>query len=84
MDTLNMLRALARYQTHGGYTFAAVMADGDCICTRCVRDNYRQVFRDTRDRTDYAWQCVGLANSGETDEAEFCGPCGNLIWDGKL
>jgi hypothetical protein len=49
---LRCLRALARYETHGGYVWAAVMSDDELMCTPCVRKNYRQVFTATSDPTD--------------------------------
>ena len=77
---LRGLRALARYQTHGGYVWAAVMDDGELLCTRCVRENYRQVYRDTRARTRTGWCCEGITHSGEWETAENCCHCNREIW----
>lgn len=46
-DEVQALRALVRYQTHGGYRWAAVMSDGELLCVPCTRENYRQIFRAT-------------------------------------
>jgi|HubBroStandDraft_1064217.scaffolds.fasta_scaffold1431714_2 hypothetical protein len=32
ISPVNALRALVRYQTHGGYVWAAVMSDGALMC----------------------------------------------------
>jgi len=84
MSALDQLRALARYKTHGGYTWAAVMADGELVCVPCVRENYRAVFRSTkhpqRTRSDEQWECIGLANSGESEQDECCAHCHKIIW----
>ncbi len=81
MSALDSLRALARYQTHGGYVWAMVADDGACICTPCVRENYRQIFCSTRDSHANGWQCVGLANSGESDSGESCSNCNKELWE---
>ena len=83
MTSIDALRALARYQTHGGYTWAAVMDDGELVCTRCIRDNYRQVFRSTRDQWRDGWQVEGLTNSGESEESASCANCNREIWEGQ-
>ena len=80
-EALRCLRALARYETHGGYAWAAVMSDGDTMCPKCVRANYRQIFRATRDRLRDGWAVQGLANSGEAEETEFCCNCGKPVWE---
>ena len=84
MNAIESLRALARYKMHGGYTWAAVMADGALLCTRCVRENYRAVYDETK-RTDGAanteWRCVGVTNSGDSEETEQCAHCGRVLWE---
>lgn len=80
-DELRALRALARYQTHGGYVWAAVMSDGELMCTPCVRSNYRQIFRATRDRARDGWAVQGLANSGDSEITEYCCHCGKPVWE---
>jgi hypothetical protein len=69
------LRALARYKTHGGYVWAAVMNDGELVCTPCVRENYRQIFASTKNSARDGWQCVGITNSGEWESPETCAHC---------
>lgn len=80
MRALDQLRALARYKTHAGYRWAAVMEDGELVCVRCVRAEYRQVFRSTRDKARDGWQCIGITNSGESEESENCAHCGRELW----
>ncbi len=83
---LGALRNFARYKTHGGYTWAAVMADGELMCETCVRDNYRRIYRETLEaartwRCDADWQCVGLTNSGESELTETCTNCNSELWE---
>ncbi len=81
MQALEQLRAFARYQTHAGYSWAAVMADGEMLCERCVRENYRQCYRETRDESQSDWACVGLTHSGESEEPATCAHCNRTIWE---
>ena len=81
MKALDQLRSLARYKTHGGYVWAAVMNDGELLCTPCTRENYRQVFRDTRDNARTDWECVGITHSGESESTEYCAHCNRVIWE---
>lgn len=79
---LRALRALARYETHGGYVWAAVMTDGECVCVPCVRANYRQIFAATKARDSSGWSVAAAMHSGESDTAEFCANCNKVIWEG--
>lgn len=79
MNALESLRILARYRTHPGYVWAAVMDDGELICTPCVRQEYRRIFRATKHKARDGWQCVGITNSGEMASAEYCVHCGAAI-----
>ena len=81
MQALELLRAFARYKTHAGYSWAAVMADGELMCERCVRENYRQCYRETRDESQSDWACIGLTNSGETEEPASCVHCNRTLWE---
>ena len=77
---LEQLRALARYQTHGGYVWAPVTSDGALLCVPCVRANYRQIFKATRDNDFSGWAISGITRSGESDATEHCDHCNRAIW----
>ena len=85
MTALEQLRALARYKTHAGYVWAAVMADGELVCTPCVRENYKLILGTTKggyhDSHDEAWECIGIASSGESESTECCAHCNKTIWE---
>lgn len=81
MKSLDALRALARYQTHGGYTWAMVADDSELLCVLCVRENYRQIYRATKKRDKSGWQCIGITHSGESETLESCAHCGKTLWD---
>ena len=83
-EALQKLRALARYQTHGGYVWAAVMDDGELMCVPCIRAEYRQVFRATREgMPGSGWSVAGLTHSGEAEAEtnEYCVHCATLLWE---
>lgn len=86
MNTRNLesLRILARGQVHGGYRWAMVADDGELVCETCVRDNYRQIFRDTRDGARSGWRCEGITHSGESESEtpEHCAHCCKVIFEG--
>jgi hypothetical protein len=80
-DGMRALHALCRHETHGGYAWAAVMSDGELMCVKCLRKNYRQIFTatgDPRDRT--GWGVIGHANSGDSDETAYCCNCNQPVW----
>ena len=81
---LETLRALCRYETHGGYAWAGVMDDGELLCVPCLRAEYRQVFRSTRDAHADGWQVVGYANSGDSESTEYCAHCNAPVWEETL
>jgi hypothetical protein len=81
---LETLRALCRYETHGGYVWAGVMSDGELLCVSCLRAEYRQVFRATRDNDESDFALVGYANSGESEETEYCAHCNAPVWEHDL
>lgn len=85
MNALEQLRNLARGKVHGGYRWMMVAADGECICEKCVTDNYRQIYRATRYPTtapdSKQWQCIGVTNSGEAEQDEYCANCNRLYFE---
>ena len=83
MKALEQLRSLARYKTHGGYRWAAVMRDGALICEKCAaeRDNYRLMYRATKTRDRSDWECIGITHSGEAEASEICAHCGRVMWE---
>ena len=82
MCNLEALRNLARGRVHGGYRWAMVADDGELVCETCVRANYRQIFRDTRDNARSGWACAGIIHSGEHEgAAEYCAHCSREIFE---
>ena len=80
-DNVESLRALCRYETHGGYVWAGVMSDCELMCVPCLRANYRQVFAETRDASNSGWALQGYTNSGASEATEYCCNCNKTIWE---
>ena len=79
-DDVETLRALCRYETHGGYKWYGVTDDSALLCVPCMRDNYRQVFRATSDPADHSGGAIrGYTNSGEIESPDFCAHCNKPI-----
>lgn len=74
--TLTDLKSLARepFVWPGGYPRFAVMTDGAALCVACVRGNYRQVYRDTRDESRSDWAFAGSQINWE-DSSLICAHC---------
>ena len=83
MKALEQLRNLARYKTHGGYRWAAVMYDGTLVCEKCAAtpENYRLMYRATKSADSSDWECIGITHSGESNETETCANCDRTIWE---
>lgn len=83
MNALEQLRNLARYKTHAGYRWAAVMHDGALVCETCAAnpENYRLMYRATKSADGSDWECIGITHSGEAETSETCANCDRVIWE---
>ena len=91
MNALQQLKALRRGKVHGGYRWMAVLSDGECVCEKCVAENYSLLFRNTyRYQSEEGlsfvkpltgWECIGVTNSGEAEEDVFCIQCGRKYFE---
>lgn len=68
-----------RYAWPGGYALALVMTDGGILCPNCVRAEYRQIIRATRDGSRDGWGAAGVDHAGNWDDPETCDHCGATI-----
>ena len=81
--TLNRLRsakkvARKKYAWPGGYALHLVMDDGECLCAKCVRENWRQVVRATLAGVKDGWRAVGADVNWE-DDMLSCAHCNEQI-----
>lgn len=75
------------YAWPGGYALAFVMDDGEAMCFRCVRENFRQIAEAMRRPSDWpacGWGVDGIASEESTDDAATCCQCDRTIWEAKV
>ena len=77
MANLEALRSVARnpFAWPGGYESRLLLDDGESICRECVKTEYPQLYRSTRDNDRDGWtvEAVFIAWEGPV---EFCAHCG--------
>lgn len=58
----------------GGYPVVLYMADGECLCSKCAKENYRLISQSTRDNARDGWQAyaVDLHMEGEPLVCAHC------------
>lgn len=78
---LRQVRGFARqpYAWPGGYPLVLVMRDGEVVCSKCARENYRLISAETRAGAWCGdWRAAGVEVHWE-GEAHTCGHCGANI-----
>jgi hypothetical protein len=51
----------------GGYPVYTVLSDGELLCAKCARAEFRQIVRETKQRLDGGWRAAGA----------------EILWEGK-
>ena len=74
-------QALDAYAWPGGYPVYAVMADGEALCPRCVRESVRLILAATHTLEPASWDDWRLAGAQVNweDSDLYCAHCGNPI-----
>jgi hypothetical protein len=75
---LDMLRYLIVNPFSLTYQNLAVTKDGGLICSSCVAENYKSMFRATRDGDDQQWEVTAVTCESELENC-FCDNCDNKI-----
>ena len=76
IEILKQVRELARkvYAWPGGYPQYMLMADGEVLCAKCARSEYRSFSRSTHHKDDKSWQAVAVCIHFE-GEPLICAHC---------
>ena len=79
-ETIQLLRdvrefARQPYAWPGGYPKALLMNDGECLCAKCTRREYRLISDSTRTNRRDGWQATALIIHWEGAPIE-CAHCG--------
>lgn len=66
------------YAWPGGYPLIYIMYDGEVLCHKCIKDNYKLVAKATHDKDKSGWgfQCADI---NWEDNNCYCAHCGNKI-----
>ena len=84
MTTKHIIRDIKEYIRHpyawpGGYPKTLILSDGECLCPKCAKENFRQVLEATKARDHSGWRadCVNVIY--ETDSPIECCNCNQNI-----
>lgn len=77
---LRDVRSYARspYAWPGGYPLILIMDDGECLCAKCARVEYRAISFATRNDDRTGWQASGVDVYWE-GEPIYCAHCNATI-----
>ena len=80
IELLRDVREFARqpYTWPGGYPIILIMHDGECLCAKCARSEYRLISDSTRNHRRDGWQAEALTIHWEGAPIE-CAHCGKEI-----
>ena len=75
-ETMQAVRAFIRqpYAWPGGYPLVLVMRDGETVCAKCARENYRLISSATRTNDRSGWEAAGVQPHYE-GSPEYCANC---------
>jgi hypothetical protein len=64
------------YAWPGGYPCFAVMSNGDCLCHKCIKEEYRQIYQATKTGSN-----CGFSNTQANweDPNLYCAHCSERI-----
>lgn len=84
LTAANLLRdakmvARDKYAWPGGYPLFLVMADGGCLCPKCVRSEWRQIVRYTLWSQPQSGWMAATPDINYEDSDLFCDHCGEQI-----
>lgn len=78
-DLKETIRAADR--AFGGTDLVLLMNDGEMICGKCARQEFRQIAEAVRDKDNNGWRAVGACMDNELEACE-CAHCGDIIVEG--
>lgn len=70
-------RYIARnpYAWPGGYDIIGVCGDGEMLCAKCIRDNYKLVMAATRYDAAQGWDIAWYMTADWVEESTLCCNC---------
>lgn len=72
-EKVNALKNMVRepFAWPGAYEKIAVMKDGELLCRKCIRENFRQILRDTKDDGRTGWEFHSITLDCELESREW-------------
>ena len=79
MKTLEQVKEAIRnsFVWPGGYPLYTVMSDGELLCPKCAKKNYRLIAEATKKKLNDGWKAEGAEILWEG--LEYCGHCGKEL-----
>lgn len=76
---LDMLRYVVIHPfAIGAYENCLIMSDGGLVCSTCVKENYKQIYQDTKEVFEEQWNVEAMINESELEEV-FCSHCNEAL-----
>ena len=76
----NIPRFIARnpYAWPGGYNIAGITSDGALLCSKCIREEYRNVMNSSYTECSDGWWVTGWAVM-DVDGPDYCDNCNEQL-----
>lgn len=62
----------SRYGWPGGYEVFGITSDGACLCTVCMKSEFRQIVWSRLNKVDDGWRVIGIDNASNLNSEAFC------------
>ena len=77
------LSAYVKYAFPGGYEIYGITGDGGILCVDCIRANYADIYRDTRENDkgngyNSGWEIVANTTEAEVENCH-CSHCNKML-----
>lgn len=72
----DMIRA--PYAFPGGYRKVLITADGACLCSDCVKKEFKLIAQESFDNSNCGFRAFGVDVNWENSEL-YCDHCGNRL-----
>lgn len=73
---IELLKRVVRqpYAWPGGYALIGLMSDGESVCAKCLRSEFKTILQATKERDRGGWQLVDVFVHWEGDSL-YCAHC---------
>ena len=76
MTSLELRAAIrAKFAWPGGYAIFGIADDGEALCCKCMRQEYRQIAYARRNSLRNGWRVVAVTCTANEENVEACAHC---------